>query len=147
MISAKNITWYIECYHCYSYVRNTMGKTKELSVDLRQIFINFHKSVYSYSTISNQLAIPRSTVQSVIKKFKQFGTTENLPGCGRKPKLSPRTTRKLCHKVERHHQKFGYDGYQRKYSYNTTLFKQKWIVWKVTLTNFSSQTISHCCLV
>ena len=53
----------------------------------------------SYSTISNQLVITRSSVQSVIKKFKQFGTTEDLAGCGRKPKLSPRTAQKVCHLV------------------------------------------------
>ena len=74
-----------------------MGKTtKELSNDLRQRIINVHKLGNSYSIISNQLAIPRSTVQSIIK-FKQFGTTENLPGCGRKPKLSLRTA---YHKVD-----------------------------------------------
>ena len=66
-------------------------KTKELSVDLRQRIINFHKSGNTYSTISNWLSTPRSTVQSVIKEFKQFGTTENLSKRGRKPKLSPKT--------------------------------------------------------
>ena len=99
IIPAKNITWCIECLHCYSYINNTMGKIKELSVDLRQKIINFHKSGNSYSTISNRLAIPRSTVQSVVKKFKRVGTTENLPGRGRKPKLSPKNVRKRCHKV------------------------------------------------
>ena len=68
-----------------------MGKTKEFSIDLRQRVINFNKSENSYSTISKWLAIPRSTVQSVIKKFKQFGITENLPEHGRKPKFSLRT--------------------------------------------------------
>ena len=53
-----------------------MGMTKELSIDLRQRIINFHKWGNSYSTISNWLAIPRSMVLSIIKKFKQFGTTE-----------------------------------------------------------------------
>ena len=36
-----------------------MGKTKEISVDLRQRIINVHKQGNSYSTIPNQLAIPR----------------------------------------------------------------------------------------
>ena len=76
-----------------------MGKIKELSVDLRQKIINFHKSGNSYRTISNRLAIPRSTVQSIVKKSKRFDTTENLPGRGRKPKLSPKNVRKRCHKV------------------------------------------------
>ena len=68
-----------------------MGKTKELNVDLRQQIINFHKSGNSYSTNSDLLGIPRFMVQSSIKKFKQFGTTENLPGHGRKAKVSPKT--------------------------------------------------------
>ena len=62
-----------------------MGKTKGLSIDLRQRIINFYKIGNSYSTFSNQLAIPRPMVQSVIKKFKQFGTTKNLLGYERKP--------------------------------------------------------------
>ena len=37
-------------------------------------------------------------VQSIIK-FKQFGMTENLPGHGRKPKLSPRTAQDLYREV------------------------------------------------
>ena len=36
-------------------------------------------SVNSYSTIFNWLAIPRSIVESIIKKFKLLGMTENLP--------------------------------------------------------------------
>ena len=57
-----------------------------LSGDLRQRIINFHKLGNSYSTISNQLNISKSKVQ-----LKQFGMTENLPGHGRKAKLSQRT--------------------------------------------------------
>ena len=55
-----------------------MEKTKELSIDLRQRIINFNKSENSYSTISNRLVIPRSTIQYVIKKFKQFVTTKKF---------------------------------------------------------------------
>ena len=32
-------------------------------------------------------------------KFKQIGTTKNLPGHGRKPTLSLRTAQNLCSKV------------------------------------------------
>ena len=76
-----------------------MGKTKELSIDLRLRINNFHKLRNIHSTISNQLAIPRSMIHSVKKKFKQFGTTENLPGHGKKSNLSLRTAWKLCCKV------------------------------------------------
>ena len=93
MIPPKNISWSIEYHHCYSYFN--MGKTMELCVNLRQGIINFHKSENSYSTISSRLSIPRSTVQSVMKKFKLFGTRQNLPERERKIKLSPRTAQKL----------------------------------------------------
>ena len=76
-----------------------MGKTKELSFDLRRRIINFQKLGNNYGIISKRLAIPKSTVKSVIKKFKQFVTTENLPVGGRKPKLLPRTALKLCRKI------------------------------------------------
>ena len=79
--------WWIEFHHCYSYVNNKMGKTEELSVNLRQKIFNFHKSGNSYSTISNWLAIFRSLVSFVIKKFKLFGMTENFPRRGIKAKI------------------------------------------------------------
>ena len=47
-----------------------------------------------YGTISKHLNIPRSTVQSIGKKFKENRTTDSLPGRGRKPKLTPRM--KIC---------------------------------------------------
>ena len=31
-----------------------------------------------------------------MKKFKESGTTDNLPGCGSKPKNTPRLTKKIC---------------------------------------------------
>ena len=64
-----------------------MGKTKEIPVDLRQSIMNIRKSWNSYGTISNRLANPRSTVQSVIKKFQQFGLTENLTGAWKKSQI------------------------------------------------------------
>ena len=58
-----------------------MVKTKELSVDLRQRIINLHKSGNSYSSISNQLTISRSTVHSVIIKRKGFNSLVRLRIC------------------------------------------------------------------
>ena len=65
IILAENIMWCIECYYYYSYINNTIEKTKELIIDLRQRIISKLKN--SYSTISNQLAI-QLVVQSVKKK-------------------------------------------------------------------------------
>ena len=39
--------------------------------------------------------MPRSTVKSIIKKWKVFGTTQTLPGSGRHSKLDERARRKL----------------------------------------------------
>ena len=99
IIPTKNIMCCRKCHGCYFYINNTTRKTKELNIDLRPRIIKFQKLGNYNSIISNQLAMPRSIVQFVIKKIKQFGTTENLPGRGRKPKLSPRNARKLCREV------------------------------------------------
>ena len=72
---------------------------RQRSSALRRWINNFNKSGNSFNTISNQLTIPKSKLQSVIKKFKQFGITNYLLGCGRKPKLSLWTARKQCRKV------------------------------------------------
>ncbi|XP_039659923.1 protein myomaker isoform X2 [Perca fluviatilis] len=44
---------------------------------------------------SKALSVPRSTVKSIIKKWKVFGTTQTLPGSGRRSKLDERARRKL----------------------------------------------------
>ena len=72
-----------------------MVKTKEPSVDVRQEIVNFHKLGEGYGTISKRLDIPRSTVQSIVKKFKESGTADSLPIHRRKPKLTPRLTMKI----------------------------------------------------
>lgn len=82
-----------------SITRAMMVKTKELSADLKRRIIRFHNGGKTYGDISKRLDIPRSTVFSIVKKFKQHGTVEALPGRGRKPKLSVRTERKLCREV------------------------------------------------
>ena len=40
--------------------------------------MNFHKLGEGYGTISKHLNIARSTVQSIMKKFKVSGTTDTL---------------------------------------------------------------------
>ena len=45
--------------------------------------------------ISKRLNIPLSTVRAIIKKFKRYGTVENLMGRGRNCILSPRILRRM----------------------------------------------------
>ena len=46
-----------------------------------------------YKKISETLNIPRSTIKSIIKKWKEYGTTTNLPREGRPPKLTDQARR------------------------------------------------------
>ncbi|CAB1447967.1 unnamed protein product [Pleuronectes platessa] len=47
-----------------------------------------------YKKISRALNISLSTIKSIIRKWKEYGTTANLPRGGRPPKLKSRTRRK-----------------------------------------------------
>ncbi|XP_076029868.1 uncharacterized protein LOC143018394 [Oratosquilla oratoria] len=75
-----------------------MGK-KELSEDLRLWIVDAHKQGKGYKKISKQFEVPVAMVQSIIKKFKNFGTVKNLMGRGQKAKMSVRDGRKLVRKV------------------------------------------------
>ena len=73
-----------------------MAKKKELSEDLRMCIVNSRKDEKGYKVISKQFRVPVATIQSIIRKYKEFHTVRNLGGRGRKPKLSPRLARKVC---------------------------------------------------
>ena len=70
-------------------------KTKELSKQVRDKVIEKYKSGLGYKKISKSLMIPRSTIKSIIFKWKEHGTTLNLPREGRPPKLTDRARRAL----------------------------------------------------
>ncbi|XP_051553964.1 uncharacterized protein LOC127440906 [Myxocyprinus asiaticus] len=74
-------------------------KTKELSVDLRDRIVSRHRSGEGYRKISAALKVPMSTVASIIRKWKKFGTTRTLPRAGRPAKLSDRGRRALVREV------------------------------------------------
>ena len=54
-------------------------KSNKLSVDLRGIIVRRHRSGEGYKTISRVLKVPKSTVSSIIRKWKEYGTTQTLP--------------------------------------------------------------------
>ena len=70
-------------------------KTKELSKQVRDNVVEKYKSGLGYKKISKSLMIPRSTIKSIITKWKEHGTTANLPRDGRTPKLTDRARRAL----------------------------------------------------
>jgi len=72
-----------------------MAKKKEVSEDLRLCIVNAHKEGKGYKAISKQFRVPVATIQSIIRKYKEFHTVKNIEGRGRKPKVSPRLARKV----------------------------------------------------
>ena len=80
-----------------------MGKSKEISQDLRKIIVDLHKSGSSLGAISKRLKVPRSSVQTIIRKYKQHGTTQPSYRSGRRCVLSPTDVCTLVRKVQLNH--------------------------------------------
>ncbi|KAL0147018.1 hypothetical protein M9458_057542 [Cirrhinus mrigala] len=70
-------------------------RSKELPEELRDRIAARHRSGQGYKNISAALKVPKSTVASIILKWKTFGTTRTLPRAGRPAKLSYRGRRAL----------------------------------------------------
>ncbi|CAB1456126.1 unnamed protein product [Pleuronectes platessa] len=73
---------------------NTIMKTKELTKQVRDKVVEKYEAGLGYKNISRALNISLSTIKSIIRKWKEYGTTANLPRGGRPPKLKSRTRRK-----------------------------------------------------
>uniref|UniRef100_A0A803KFC9 Transposase Tc1-like domain-containing protein n=1 Tax=Xenopus tropicalis TaxID=8364 RepID=A0A803KFC9_XENTR len=69
--------------------------SKEHTRQVRDKVIEKFKAGLGYKKISKALNIPQSTVQAIIQKWKEYGTTVNLPRQGRPPKLTGQTRRAL----------------------------------------------------
>lgn len=67
-----------------------MGKTKELSQDLRDRIVDLHKSGMGYKNISKMLGIKVTTIGAIVRKFKKYNMTINRPRSGAPQKISPR---------------------------------------------------------
>ena len=74
-------------------------KPKELSVDLRDRIVLRNKSGEGFRKMSAASQVRMSTVASIIRKWKKFGTTRTLPRAGRPSKLSERERRALFREV------------------------------------------------
>ena len=66
-----------------------MGKTKELSKDIRDKIVDLHKAGMGYKKISKQLGEKLTTVGAIIRKWKKHKVTSNLPRSGAPHKISP----------------------------------------------------------
>ncbi len=75
-------------------------RSKELPEELRDRIVARHRSGQGYKKNSAPLKVPKSTVASIILKWKTFGTTRTLPRAGRPAKLSYRGRRALVREVK-----------------------------------------------
>ncbi|KAK3565440.1 hypothetical protein QTP86_009696 [Hemibagrus guttatus] len=69
---------------------SSMAKTKELSKDTRNKIVDLHQAGKTESAIGKQLGVKKSTVGAIIRKWKTYKTTDNLPRSGAPRKISPR---------------------------------------------------------
>uniref|UniRef100_A0A674C282 Uncharacterized protein n=1 Tax=Salmo trutta TaxID=8032 RepID=A0A674C282_SALTR len=74
-------------------------RSKELSVELRDRIVSRHRSGEGYQNISAALTVPKNTVESIILKWKKFGTTKTFPKAVRPAKLSNQGRRALVREV------------------------------------------------
>ncbi len=76
-------------------------RSKELPEELRDRIVARHRSGQGYKTNSVALKFPKSTMASIILKWKTLGTTRTLPRAGRPAKLSYRGRRALVREVKK----------------------------------------------
>ena len=78
---------------------NIMGKSKEISQDIRKRIVDLHESGSSLGEISRFLKVPRSSVQTIIRKYKHHGNVQPSYRSGRRRILCPRDERALVRNV------------------------------------------------
>ncbi|KAK3531710.1 hypothetical protein QTP70_025940 [Hemibagrus guttatus] len=79
---------------------STMAKTKELSKDTRNKIVDLHQAGKTESAIGKQLGVKKSTVGAIIRKWKTYKTTDNLPRSGAPRKISPRGVKMITRTLE-----------------------------------------------
>ncbi|KAK3560343.1 hypothetical protein QTP86_006428 [Hemibagrus guttatus] len=78
-----------------------MAKTKELSKDTRNKIVDLHQAEKTESAVGKQLGVKKSTVGAIIRKWKTYKTTDNLPRSGAPRKISPRGVKMITRTVSK----------------------------------------------
>ena len=73
----------------------------KLSKQVRDKVVEKYRSGLGYKKILETLNIPQSTIKSIIKTFKEYGTTTNLPRVGRPPKLTDKRRKALIREARK----------------------------------------------
>lgn len=79
-----------------------MGKTKELSQDLRVRIIDLHKAGMGYKKISKVLDLKVTTIGAIVRKFKKHNMIINRPRSGAPKKIPPRGVAMILRTVKNH---------------------------------------------
>ncbi|KAM4744516.1 uncharacterized protein FYW61_000571 isoform 1-T2 [Anableps anableps] len=79
--------------------KQRIGKTKELSGDVRDQIVDLHKAGMGYRTISKKLGVKVPTVGAIIRKWKKYKMTINRPRSGAPCKILPEGMRMIMRKV------------------------------------------------
>ena len=77
-----------------------MVGAKNHSLEIKKKIIQEYEKGGTLGGIANQFSISKATVQSIVKKFNDFGLITNLPKSGRKKILTPTDERNLIRKVQ-----------------------------------------------
>ena len=91
---------YFKTFKLSASLLDIMGKSKEISQDRRKINVDIHKSGSSLGAISKRLKVPRSSVQTIVRKYQQHETRQPSFRSGRRCTLSPRDERTSVRKVQ-----------------------------------------------
>ncbi|KAL0154275.1 hypothetical protein M9458_050388 [Cirrhinus mrigala] len=78
-----------------------MAKTGELSKDTRNKIVDLHRAGKTESAIGKQLGVKKSAVGAIIRKWKTYKTTDNLPRSGAPRKISPRGVKMITRMVSK----------------------------------------------
>uniref|UniRef100_A0AAY5KHG6 Transposase Tc1-like domain-containing protein n=1 Tax=Esox lucius TaxID=8010 RepID=A0AAY5KHG6_ESOLU len=76
-----------------------MAKTRELCKDISDTIVDLHKAGMGYRTLGKQLGEKATTVGAIIRKWKKFKMTVNLPRPGAPCKISPCGASMIMRKV------------------------------------------------
>ena len=68
----------------------TIRKGAELSTETKELIITLSESVQNKAELSRMLNIPRTTITSVLSKYRRTGTVETLTRSGRKRSFTNR---------------------------------------------------------
>src|SRR4029434_1166119 len=84
----------------FTFNLTTMGKTKELTKDVRDKIVDLHKAGMGYKTIGKKLGEKQTSIGTIIRKWKQHQTTVNRSRSGAPCKISPRAVSVIIRKVQ-----------------------------------------------